>query len=207
MVLPLPVNPGWQAPKKEAAPFSLDNTRAGALTLAFASSPSAEFDGLRPGGTLSYTFWERFLPRGSIFIAPNAWFVAFQAGTARITSREESRDFFRFIPGIGAQWKFRPDASERFLLWAGLSADLLLGSLSYRYYDQGFKEVSDFLVEPLAGFHGGLGFRITPLAALEFSLAYYLDALGAYPLADGSTQSLNFFQGTLGASIMLPYRR
>jgi hypothetical protein len=57
----------------------------------------------------------------------------------------------------------------------------------------------------MAGFHGGAAFRFTSLLALELKLAYYLDVLGAYPIADGSSYRFDFFQGSLGVSLTLPY--
>jgi hypothetical protein len=212
-----PYRPGTDAPPRPGAPqtpsprpstgagaFSLDNASAWAVSLSFAANPGAAFDALRPGGSLRYTFWERFKTRGDLFIAPNAFFASFQAGGSRFGDTG-GEGFFQYMPGAGALWRFRPHSSQRFILAAGLSANALLGSVHYAYYDQAFNEADDFLVEPMLGLHGEGAFRFTPLLALELNLGWYLDVLGPYPLQGGGNSSLNFLQGTLGVSVTVPY--
>ncbi|AEF82332.1 caspase family protein [Leadbettera azotonutricia] len=200
------VVPSVGAPRASAAgrgQYSLDNTGAWALSFSFAANPNTGFDALHPGAAVNYTFLERFLSRGALFIAPNAFFVSFQAGLNKFADNGDS--FYNYMPGAGALWKFRPDANQRFFLSAGLSANVFLGSIHYSYNDPGFTEVDDFFVEPMIGFHGGAAFRFTPLLAVELNLGYYLDVQGPYPVQGSGSYSLNFLQGTLGLSVTLPY--
>jgi len=213
VIMPQPLNPAYEPAQSrpssgsgQPASFSLDNTSAWSLGLSFAANPAAGFDQVHPGGLLSYTFLERFKTRGERFFAPNAYFVNFMASMGTITVQNKSETFGAFFPGLGFLWKLRPDAAQRMLLGAGLSANLLMGSLQYRYNrDSKNVNVSDFMVEPMAGLHGNYAFRFTPLIALELNLAWYLDILGSYPLGDGSSYNLNFLQAALGVSIILPY--
>ena len=210
VVLPQPVQPAYQpnpgSVSRRPSSFSLDNVSAWSLTLSFAANPMFEgSESFHPGGFLSYTFLERFKARGEPFVAPNAFFVDFIAGLSQIKTSNSTETFTNFSLGLGALWKFRPDQAQRFFLGAGLSVNVLLGSLQYSYYDGGDVNVTDFLAEPMAGLHGNFAFRFTPLVAMELNLAYYLDMLGAYPLSDGSSYNLNFFQAGLGVSVMLPY--
>jgi hypothetical protein len=204
---PAPYRPAGDRPASGGAgAYSLDNTSAWGVGVSFASNPDAGFNNFHPGAALRYSFWERFRTQGDLFAAPNEYYFSAQFGANHIETAWEKPEYYNFIMGLGAQWKFRPGVSQRFLLSAGLSANVLLGSVDYAFYDKGYQEASDLLVEPMAGFHGGAAFRITPSLALEFGAAYYLDVMGSYEVPDGTVYSVNFFQAALGMSFTLPYR-
>lgn len=207
LLLQKPVQSAPASPRRVPRPgsFVLDNTTAWSLALSFASSPGMDFDAMHPGATVRYTFFEQFKRRGEIFFLPNAYFFDFSTGQFHVKAPESTENFAAFTLGLGALWKFRPAASQRFFLAAGPSFDITMGSLQYSYFDVTYKQVSDFLVEPMVGFHGNCAFRFTPLLALELKLAYYLNVLGNYLLENGSSYSLNYMQAALGVSVTLPY--
>jgi hypothetical protein len=201
-----PFRPAEERPASgEAGKFSLDNVAAWSVALSFASNPDMGFNSLHPGAALRYSFWERFKTQGDFFILPNEYYFNAQFGMNHFETAVEKPEYYDFILGLGAQWKFRPGSSQRFFLSAGLSANVFLGNISYGFYNGGYVEASDFFLEPMAGFHGGGAFRITPTLALELSAAYYLDVLGSFTVPDGTVYSFNFFQASLGLSFTLPY--
>ena len=206
--IPAAVQPGTVQPEintvKQPEGFIMDGTTVWALTVSYENTFRNQHNS--HGGTLNYTFLERFKNRGSFFFVPNVYFLNFRMGTNTMKGKTADFGYMDFTPGIGVMWKFRPDAAQRMFAGAGFSANVFMGNLDYSYND-GLNDntAAEFLTEPMVGIHGNFAFRFSPLVALELNAGFYFNVMGDYYLRDRSRNSLHSWQTALGVSMTFPY--
>jgi hypothetical protein len=185
------------------AGYALDRTRAWGLGASYSANPMQMN---KPGVDMRYTFFEGYGNYGTGFFIPNAFFVSLRYSQSGLDA-VAGRTMHSFTGGLGALYRIRLGEAQRLLLSAGISVNALYGSLDYEFNDGTRRRVTESFIDPLAGIHGGISFRFSPLLALDLNLGYFLDLLGDYPLQGPQNPPVNFssFQASLGLSFRVPY--
>ncbi|GHU09107.1 hypothetical protein FACS1894151_06240 [Spirochaetia bacterium] len=142
--------------------FSLDNAKRWGLTASY-SAPL--------GFDARYTFFESYKEQGVFFLLPNAYFAsaAYFSGNEFGTTEWEA-NVWSF--GLGALYRLRLGAAQRFLLHFGPSVTYDMGTTVYTGSGADLYEALDaqgIAAEALAG----LVFRITPALSLGIDAVFH----------------------------------
>jgi len=205
-----------KAPKTPLDPttFTLDRKKVMSLGVApfFGGSPGNKEgsgglinNGVAFGGSLQLNFYEKYRDYDETFYLPNSFYFSSSLVIQRnraIHSKDGnfSQDldgkvnFTSGIFGLGASWKIRLGASQRFILNIGPSFELFIvnGSINqneimvpnpsrytfiYKNDDKGDSEKplgsdSVLMVSPGFGLHTGISYRLNQLISLDLGLDY-----------------------------------
>ena len=173
-------------PEKSPDDFILDGKKMFSLSAAVSAYPSTFTEG-GFGGGITVTYHEKYGSYGESFFLQNSFNVSADLfrDTQAIKSEQPQMPYDgkeRYaggIIGLGALYKIRIGEKQRFIANFGPSFEMFMAQSQFFYddaqryysYNNGSHETM-FRVLPGIGLHGGISFRLSQLASLDFNIAW-----------------------------------
>jgi len=174
----------YKAPRDPTA-LSLD----GKNVMSFGMAAGSDISHLCFGGSITFSFYEKYRNYGETFFLPNSFFVSGDF----IYSHDRDIKINNYFPGewnvhgtrgftggiwnLGALWKIRLGEDQRFITNFGLSFSLftMKDNTSFVFEQIGNYQAQytnpDFQVSPGLGIFTGLGFRFTQSVSLDLGMS------------------------------------